>query len=513
MSKLLWEIIEKVDNEELYKKRKENEVLIESFFKREKNNFNLKEAVNSIFDELFALHEQNLLTEDVEEVEERVIKFPKIRITENWGKVDNEDRELLETLMANIKGGTVQEKIDSVSDFIEYQPELDIPTIMSHLMFLEIFSAIIEEYNYATAGFLFEAFLAGLFKGIQVDDPEQVGATPGSLPIEDVRLAIRQKDEVSDSIVPYSLKVLSPGTDLKGSFTNLVDYFADPAPERYNESIVYLVVTKKGQGTLSFHEFSITAENWLEYIGYEKHAEQDIIDSKDFAGQELIDDFGIEMVDNKRSKFHEKYIVRSKAEAAEGFENIKVDLASDLEIPVEEIELVDIELNGESVLGGVMEFSPGQTYTVKFRTGSEFAGTGKLTANAKHLYGSMEVMDKLRDMLRQKGPDAFWNAMKNVRGYRKNEQFHIAPTYFRHPKRAKHLGDIDLYKPRLIQLANKYALDLTAELINIYNALDALSMNINKYFLAEEGNNKQYGKEAVRDAKILYNNTKKAVGK
>lgn len=519
------ELLEKVAEPKLHEKRKKNEQLVENFLapKETLNDF-LLENVNKIFEQEFNDWKINkLIAEDIEQSGEKVIRFPKIKITENWGKVGNEDRELLETLMRKVKGETVEAKIKSVEAFIEYQPNLPIPNILSNLMFLEIFSCIIDEYSYQTAGFLFEAFLAGLFGGIQIDDPSQVGAAPGSLPIEDVRLAVREKDEVSSKIVPYSLKVLSPTTDLKGSFTNLVDYFADQTPGRNNESIVYLVVTKKGQGTLSFHEFAITADSWFNWIGYEEHKDIDIVEQlpADISGPELMSLFQLEPYNNKK---YPTVIakVKSRSELTEFFDTyLAPKIAAEHGIDQESIKLQKVmgtEIGGEQVDGGLKGFlvREDMNYNFEFSIGSEYQTTGHMSTQAKHLYTPEQYAATNQELaVSQESGNYhnFWESMKNTKGYITSQQFSIAPKYFRDKSKSKHLGEIDLYKKRLVDLGNKYAQDLTAELINIYNALDSLSNNINRYFLSDDGSNKQYGREAVHDSKMLYNNTKKAVMK
>ena len=107
--------------------------------------------------------------------------------------------------MRNIEGPTVEAKIQSVKAFVDQQApppgEGDIARIMSYLIFLDTFASIISDYGASVTGFLFEAFLAALFGGtsIQVDDPEDVGAT-GSLPIEDNQLFMQLKTQFFDEI-------------------------------------------------------------------------------------------------------------------------------------------------------------------------------------------------------------------------------------------------------------------------------------------------------------------------
>jgi len=75
---------------------------------------------------------------------------------------------------------------------------------------------------------------------------------------------------------------------------------------------------------------------------------------------------------------------------------------------------------------------------------------------------------------------------------------------------------LDLYPPKLVQIANQYAKDLSNNLIAIYNSLSSLSININKFFLdVDEGemSRNQHGMGAVKDAGRLNYHTKKAVEK
>ena len=448
----------------LLKEDKINEV-VERFYS-EKPLQDLLELISEQIDSVAPfLNKSNNLKRLIKEAEERVIRFPKIKITERWGEKNNEDREILETLMSRVKGGTVSEKISSVNSFLSYQQNLPVPDILSNLMFVEIFSNIIEEYNASTAGFLFEAFLAGLFSGLQIADPEQVGAAPGSLPIEDVTLAIQRKDQPEDEIVPYSLKVLSPGTDLKGSFKNIVDYFASGR----QDNIVYLVVTKAGEGTLLFNEFTITQQNFLEYIGHEVYKREKVYKPVEFSPRDLMEP--------RRTKAGEKFQLTKKWMQSNRVN--RVTTADGQPAPA----LLD----------------PEQKY-VAYQWGGEkedfrMVAAGGLTANAKKLYGSQEVYDKA---LSKKDGNDFWQYLSQTPGYINEQQFHISPENYR--RRTDNLGALDLYPPKLLQLGNKYAEDLGAGLVDLYNAVSDLSININKYFIASD---KMAGMSAIRNAETI----------
>ena len=453
------------------KKQKLLETL-DGYYKKadEKNSdFNFSSLLEIIEQQMTAiaplLEQQKRNRMLLKEAEERTIRFPKIKITERWGEKNNEDREILETLMARVKGGDVASKIASVNSFLEYQAGLPVPDILSNLMFVEIFSNIIEEYNASTAGFLFEAFLAGLFSGLQIADPEQVGAKPGSLPIEDVTLAIQRKDQPEDEIVPYSLKVLSPGTDLKGSFKNIVDYFASGR----QDNIVYLVVTKAGEGTLLFNEFVITKQNFLEYIGHEVYKKEKKYKPIEFNP--------VGMLEPKRTKAGEKYQLTKKWMKSNRINRVTT-------------------MDGQPAPALL---NPEEKY-IAYQWGGgegdfEMVAAGGLTANARKLYGSQEVYDAA---LAKKDDRDFWEYMKTVKGYQNEEQFLISPQNYR--RRSDNLGSLDLYPPKLLQLANKYAQDLGESLVGLYNAVSDLSINVNKYFIASD---KLAGTAAIRNSEII----------
>jgi len=455
--------------------KKINEAIENYFAPKKEKPFTMMNLAEMINEEISAI-EGKLVVEYEErkflinEAEERVIRFPKIKITEKWGEKNNEDREIFETMMSQVKGSTVAAKVESVNKFLAYEEGISVPRILSNLMFVEIFSSIIEEYNASTSGFLFEAFLAGLFKGIQVSDPAQVGAKAGTLPIEDVAIAIRTGDGEDFEIKPYSLKVLSPKTELKGSFVNLVDYFVGQrAP-----SIIYLVVTKEGEGTLAFNEFSISKENFLDYIGHPEYKEQKVYDQQEFIPASTEGS----LVQQKNKKF--KISARWKKDN----------------------KLTVTDTSGKTI-GHNDEIDPKKTYIAVSYEGKEFKPTGGMTANQKKLYGDAEGYE---NMAKASKGDNFWETLKTTPGYKSDAQFYISPSNYR--KRSENLGKLDLYPPKLLELANKYAEDLGSGLVALYNALADLSININKYFIASD---KTAGTQAIQNAQTIHTESKRVI--
>ena len=129
--------------------------LIEKHFKssNEKLSFNtLLEMIEEQMDNLSLIFEEESpisseLGKEANPLEDIVIRFPKIKITENWGQKNNEDRGIFLTLMENIGGNTVEEKIQSVAEFTKFKEGLSISEILSQIIqkFFLTFSTIHSE--------------------------------------------------------------------------------------------------------------------------------------------------------------------------------------------------------------------------------------------------------------------------------------------------------------------------------------------------------------------------------
>lgn len=461
--------------------------LIENYYGQKKtlNLSTLEQLVSEVMDNMRDVSKTSsyMVTEaaDVEQsaasTDEIVsIRRPTIKITELWGKTENGDREMIEALMGNISGSTVQDKIASVNAFMAQQApppgEGDIAKIMSYLIFLDTFASIISDYGAPVAGFLFEAFLAALMGGtsVQIDDPSQVGATPGSLPIEDVQLAIQRGEEPEPEIVPYSLKVLTKNGQVKGSFKNIVDYFLDPAEKRKTDSIVYLIVikdvdkgTKGWNGVLKFYEFTITRDNFLELIGAPK--EVDVWDYQP-----------------TNARPNTKQRLETGPASIKGMPRYKTVEGGDIEVGTEIPEGTEI-----------LKLS---------KTGEK---TSVIKGAAKKLYADP---DKYQDVASQFGSEEqvdreTFELLKGMQGYQKEKQWVITKGVYER----NHLGDIVLNPGILRSKAEEYTQSLNASIINIFNALGDLSDNINKYFIGagEGANRKMIGEKAKVNAEQLKN--------
>jgi len=496
-----------------------NKQLVESHFRNKKTRIaeNVNNQLSKVIERYVKMFESGaLMVEegpapgmvDIEDSSsERLIRFPKIKITENWGKKNNEDREIFETLMTRIAGNTVEQKIRSVEEFLAHKEGLTVAEILSHLMFLEIFSNILEEFNPSVAGFLFEAFLAGLFQGVQIDDP--VG---GSLPIEDVNLFVQRGFGETEEIVPYSLKVLSPTTDLKGSFKNLVDFFNKEG----NDSVIYLAVMKLG-GTkdptskLKFFEFEINRATFFDWIGHENIVSKKITKELKFVPAEhLSAESGRVEVGNlvvasapKLHKFHDGSL---HPRPVKGVAKIRAYE----EIPAEEKRYSKASTTATNDLHNLSSVSgkigPGSwidldaEHTIVIYTGEqEWVKTGERKSDFEKLFGDMEFNTD------DPGVDLF-SRLRDTPGYIGNKQWHVSPSFYREMGRT--IGELDLTEETLRRTAEAYASNLGESLIELYNSMSLLSVNVNKYFLASD---KAAGVAAIGNANSVKKESAKLI--
>ena len=179
----------------------------------------------------------------------KTIALPAFKISENWGKPGNEDREALSSFLRNIRGGTLQEKVASLETFVsdckaDCIAAKNVPEILGNLVFLDVLSSIVYDFNAATSGFLWESLLAALIEG------EQKAAEGGiNTPIEDLMDA----DDNALSLKLVKGESPSVGGSLRGLSRGL---------EKHGQ-ITYIVVTKTNQPStkLTFYRTVINSEN------------------------------------------------------------------------------------------------------------------------------------------------------------------------------------------------------------------------------------------------------------
>ena len=206
--------------------------------------------------------------------------IPEIAVSElGWTDVSGEagsevegpERRRLSQFLANIEGTNFVEKVASLERFYQdpdgamsmmfpqgeaSSPAEQIKVALSYMVFFKTLTKVISNFNAASAGFNFEAFLAVLAGGFQV--PANKGTIADFV----------SRSEGMD--VPISLKLYGEGhLHVGGSFTDLVNDLVSP---QYDTQMMrYIACTKKFEddkkagldinGKIKFMRFDFTLQN------------------------------------------------------------------------------------------------------------------------------------------------------------------------------------------------------------------------------------------------------------
>ncbi len=226
-------------------------------------------------DEVLENPRRNFLLEQMEGASLTLSAIPEIDVTElGWTdvrtvgnqEVDGPARNQLMQFLSNIPGSDLQMKLKAISDFY-VDPDnanLDsaslgqkISNVLSYLVFYKTLTKVISNFNAASAGFNFEAFLAVLLEG------QQIPANTGTI-----------ADFTTGDNTPVSLKLYSEkSVVVGGSFNDLVGDLVEP--KFGHDFMQYIVVMKSFEddkqgldikGDLKFYRFNFTLENVADII-------------------------------------------------------------------------------------------------------------------------------------------------------------------------------------------------------------------------------------------------------
>jgi len=243
----------------------------ENYFEKELDLNFLLEMVGEVLEAESKVKKRRTLREQVEGAQLTLQSIPEIAVTElGWTDVrtigDQEisgpARNQLLQFTKNISGTDLQEKINSLASFYNNPDSINleggtpgqrISNALSYLVFYKTLTKVISNFNAASAGFNFEAFLAVLLEGAQIK------ANTGTI-----------ADFTAGDNTPISLKLYSEKSlVVGGSFTDLVGDLVNPqfSPHDYMQ---YVVVLKSFEGEsqgldvkgqLKFYRFNFTIDN------------------------------------------------------------------------------------------------------------------------------------------------------------------------------------------------------------------------------------------------------------
>lgn len=235
---------------------------------------NQKKKTVSNQDDLFSLFEEVLKETPITEMSDKarrkeaekfLLTLPKFTPTEAWGDPQSTGRKTINRIFSVVGGGaSVEGKLAYLQRITDVNNRITSPRrVISSLIILEALAAIISDFNEASAGFVFEGWLAALLQGRQ----EAERTEKGNLPIQDLVAFTQLKD--SSTRVPVSLKLLSPKTMVEGSYTNLIDALFDE-PE-FGGRMNY-VVARKLENHIAIQSFDLNQENFIDIITLQKGA-------------------------------------------------------------------------------------------------------------------------------------------------------------------------------------------------------------------------------------------------
>ena len=258
---------------------------------KNKKNLSTMQGIFSLIEEIFEVDRGRLFGKSKTEIEllkEQFINekqelnltlqaIPEISVTElGWTdvrttggqKVSGPERQQLGQFLSQIEGANLSEKIASLSAFYENGLEEGydslpvgekIAKVLSYLVFFKALTKVVSNFNAASAGFNFEAFLAVLLDG------KQVPANTGTI-----------ADFITGDEVPISLKLYAEkSVVVGGSFNDLVGDLVNPQFSGF-DGMRYVVCMKSFtssetgektgsgldiEGDIKFFQFDFTLDN------------------------------------------------------------------------------------------------------------------------------------------------------------------------------------------------------------------------------------------------------------
>lgn len=493
-----------------------------------------KRELERLLENVFGQVKGQLLKEaagDTQDAEGR-FKLPPIKLAETWGRLENGDRERLWRFAKNLPGGTLEAKIAEINKYLTEPSEgADVNKLLSVMMITEILSNILTDFTESASGFIFEAFLAGLFGGdsVQITDVEGVedddsqGEGQKGKPITDVVLGGKH----------YSLKLLkakgmidprtgkkSAGTAVKGSWTNMLSHLLSQ-PE-----VTYLDVRKEKTGQqLAFGEVTVKLEN-LHKIFIDpfvkpvaKGKSVTISDVNQFIdlvinqakNDPLVSRSVIELSPNlpdETEEFISQYLSGRRS-------SLKEDLGrKPLEFTVS--DFVDMAGGDPDVLRD--KFSD-----VKFQTTMKYRPLGAMGPGLVRMFGGPENMTRFYELASEyeknpseKTKQALFGIIKNLPEMLPGKtQFNFTQAQFESISEFRLIGTLNLEDGNLKELWLKNAQLLEQTIAPVYRAFDEFSQSIEKYFTSgtEDSGRKSYGDRAITSSTDLNKATKEAVTK
>jgi len=412
--------------------------------------------------------------------------IPKLYPNESWGDPKSSGRKEAYNFFQKFQGNTLSAKLKNINGIAERSTNIrSTAKILATLVFFDSLSSVVKDFTAASAGFVFEGFLAALLNGTQ----EIERSAGGTLDITDLR-AVMSKDGKGglEGGYPISLKLLTGGgTDIKGSYANLIGTLAEGS----DDSLLYVVVAKdksEKADQLSFHEFDINPGNFYDILSQSANnmnlgvLHSDITKNKLF--RKIMLGRGINPDELAGARQRNGVWEKSNRSMPDGY----LDKGNSYAIIMNELtpELV----NNTKQFFELMRYTRG--YYQKH--GSGLRGVAKPKEKAEQPdtdLASSPLMENLR-----RGP--LGPLLNEGAGA---TQFHISQPQMLKLKSYRHVGELDVSPEKMKSIMEIYAEQLQGTLTDTYENLRELTSNVNEYFLSERASRRAtYAEKAIKSA-------------
>ena len=451
------------------------------------------------------------------------IGWSAIETTSTGDSISSPQRKQLEDYLKNIKGNSLKEKISAINKF--YNSSMDelvaqgiissdsrtskIQKIISYLVFLKTLTTIITNFNAASAGFSFEAFLGVLLGG------KQVPTASGTI-----------ADMITGDGKYLSLKLYAEqGVEVGGSFTDLVNDLVNPSRGK----IYYIIAMKdlqgealEREGKITVLEFFFDMQNVMQYMSLaSKHSKKCIELPKAFIASKGKTDFSklkktVKPKQEVEKQFSDSFEKMFKPSGA--FSKSLKDLLDQKEgteafYPATSKGELGLAVPGvksvEKAIYGIMQEYPGyktaddkkkkqilnsvakQVVAVYDETMGFAKGTDpKQAAEVEKMQASLETgggyaspEESLAFYSTLKTPQQKALALKNTFGYLNVEQFSITKgQLMKFGAGVENLGEIIVGRRGIERMINEMSSAINQEVFEIFDSLNVLTSNINSYF-------------------------------
>jgi hypothetical protein len=464
-------------------------------------------------------------------------KLPEIRISQAWGQPETGDRERLSRFMRNIQGADFKQKIAFVNSILQGKAidNKNIEQIVSVMMFSEIMASIVNDFDSRTSGHLFEAFVAGLFggKAYQLGGSEITDVIAGD---QNYSLKLLQKEGA-----PTAGGGVSKGTEIKGSFVNLVSFFE----QKKGNVVNYLVALKNGN-VITLGQFPMTLTNFMDIFVESRGA-----NPKDYSREQF--NYSVKETPYKifnrqdLKKFLRKpkeiYYVYAPRLSTKGeylfrigknkdpvrnfelnfddyFKQADVESPRNSREPILSIKYGEFDFERTSYLSIEDIFFPRNLQTKEMlRANPDAEGKPAKELTPQQLQQQAEKFNlfygQLKSAYDSGDEKEMLRILKSLPGYRGQQQFSITQREMAQVADLVELGTFDVSEEALKQLWTTYANLLNETVAPLYRVFDKFSTNIENYITSpasvEQGTRKSYGDEAITSSQQLAVETSKTV--